>query len=1151
MASSSLSDRLMMMRRMKWWLIAGLFLAIAPARAQITGKIEGLTLLEKDLVILGEGRRGPYFLPDTLILAQSERLFLDGQLLPRDKYSLNYLKGELRFADPVAQGVQIRLQYKKSPYPFPTLRQRHPLIQRVFGAANIPGETLAGDKNREEIDYAAQLSKNGSITRGITVGNNRGLKVNSSLNINVAGKVAENVEVVAALTDQSTPIQPEGTTQNLQEIDKVFVQINSPHLSATMGDYTLDLAGAQFAQYSRKLQGAMGNVRFANLQASFSGAVSRGKYISQSLMGQEGNQGPYQLTGDRGQIDIIVLAGTERVYLDGQPMTRGETNDYIIDYAAGQITFTRRRLITADSRIVIDFQFSDEKYRRSIYATQAIGSLWNGRIKLAGALIHESDDKDNPLDFTLDNDKLQVLRAAGDNEEHAAVDGATYVGAGNGRYIRSETGIYRYAGADSGDYTVIFSDVGEGKGDYKYSGSGVYDYVGSGLGRYKSVQLLTTAESHTLLDFQIAAEPHRSLRLNGEMAMSNRDQNTWSALDDGDNQGMAQTWQIAFSPDTLRFLRQRLGLLRLSSRFRRVEDQFRDIDRTNEAEYNRRWDLPDNSARGERVWETAASWAPFNGAQFAGEYGDNTKGGGFHTTRWQIEHALNRRALPDYSMRFERIARENAAAGEQSAWLRARGQAHYSLWRLKPLVEYEGEEKKEIWSDTLSTGFRFNAISGGTEIRPSRKISAQALYSWREDQSYTGGGEFIGKSTASTQQVKLQVQQMGAISGSLEFTHRERTYADSAIGKKNTDLAEVKLIAAPWKSALNADLNYQISNTATAKKERIYIKVNAGDGSYRFDEDLNEYVLDPLGDYIVRILTTDELVPVVELKSSGRLRLDPARFWNRGKSGKALRPWQRWLGAFSSETYAALEERTQEQEVWQIYLMNLAKFQQADVTLFGTMQWRQDLFLFENRRDLSLRLRYQQKEEMNNQYLEGGQERSDEELSARITGRIGTRLVSQSDLAHKRIRRFFAETTRQDRDILSDQGRVELSYRPKPTLEFALEGRYSREMDRFYSPATRVDYISFKPRIAYSWRSNGRWQAEVEWNQVDVQPKERILPYEMAEGRSAGRSMRWDTRFEYRLSQTIQASLSYTGRNEPERQGVVHTGRAQVTAAFR
>ncbi|HOT95982.1 MAG TPA: hypothetical protein PKZ83_02540 [bacterium] len=1127
-----------------------MLLACWPVQAQVTGKIERMTLLEKDLLFLGEGRRGPYFLPDTLILAQSERVFLDNKPLSRDHYTLNYLKGEIRFADPVPQGAAIRLQYKIFPSPLARVRQRHPLVQRMFGATS-PGESLPREMGSEEIDYAAQLNKNGSITRGITVGSNRGLKVNSSLNINVSGKVAENVEVVAALTDQSTPIQPEGTTQNLQEIDKVFVQINAPHLSAIMGDYTLDFTGAEFAQYSRKLQGAMGSVRYQNLQLSASGAVSRGKYFSYAFTGQEGNQGPYQLVGDRGQIDMIVMAGTERVYLDGQTLVRGETNDYIIDYAAAQITFTRRRLITADSRIVVDFQFSDEQYRRSIYAAQASGTLWNGRLKLGSALIREGDDKDNPLDFTLDDQKLAILRAAGDNASLAAEDGATYVGQGKGRYRKAAAGYYVYAGADSGDYSVIFSDVSEGKGAYKYTGAGAYAYVGAGLGRYQPVQLLVTPESHTLMDFQLAAAPNRTWRLNGEIAVSNLDRNTFSSLGDGDNQGAAQSWQIAFTPDTLRFLKRHLGVLQWSGRYRRVEDRFSDIDRTQEAEYNRRWDLGRSAARGEKVWEMSGDWAPFTGARLSGEYGDNHKSGGFQSQRWQLEHALDRPSLPSYALRVEHITRAEGFGGSRSEWLRARGQAHYSLWRFRPLVEYEGEEKKENWSASMATGFRFNALTGGTEIRPSRKISAQALYSWRDDQTYAGGNAFIGRSTARTQQVKLRAQQLGALSGSLEFTHRERTYADSAISKKNTDLAEIRLLAVPWKSAVNADVNYQISNTATARKERIYIKVNPGDGTYRYDKDLNEYVLDPLGDYIVRILTTDDLVPVVELKSSARLRLDPARFWSRSKGVNPLTKWKRWLSALSSETYGAIEERTQEKNVWQIYLMELDKFQRPEVTLFGAMQWRQDLFLFENRRDLSLRLRYQQKNEMNNQYLEGGQERGDREVSARLTGRMGNRLYGQSDLMRKWIKRSFTEHSRQDRDILSNQGRLELSYRPRPTLELALEGRYAREADRSYLPETRVHYLALTPRATYSWRTNGRLQAELEWNQVGVAPQGRIIPYEMADGRSAGRSMRWDMRFEYRLSQTIQASVSYTGRNEPARQGVTHTGRAQVTAAFR
>lgn len=1129
--------------------ISLLFLLLAfPVWAQVTGKLERMSLHEKDFVLLGEGRRGPYFLPDSLIIANSEKVLVNHRRLAAGEYTLNYLAGELRFLEPVPQGAEIRLIYQIAPFTVSRTLQRHPLIQRVFGAdTSVPGSERPGAAAAEE-DLAAQLSKSGSITRGVTVGNNRGLKINSALNINVSGKVADNVEVVAALTDQSTPIQPEGTTQNLQEIDKVFVQLKAPHFAATLGDYTLDYSSGQFARYSRKLQGAMGALNYKNYMVSASGAVSRGKYISQSFMGQEGNQGPYQLKGDRGQIDIIVLAGTERVYLDGEQLVRGETNDYVIDYSAAQVTFTRRRLITADSRLIVDFQYSDEKFRRSIYAAQAATEQWDGRFKLSATFIHEGDDKDNPLDFTLDEEKLAILRAAGDDPQKAVTDGALYVGPGKGRYIKTDAGYFQYASADSGDYSVTFSDVGQGMGDYTYQGAGIYVYAGTALGRYQPVVLLTPARSQSLLNFQLAAQPVKAMQLKGEVAFSENDLNSYSASGDEDNQGVAQDWQLQFAPG-LRWGRRSLGTLTMTGRLRQVEDRFQDIDRTTEAEYNRRWDLPGNAARGERVREAQVQYDPFAGLKLSGEYGDIRKDQGFQSTRWQIENLLSRPKWPEYSLRFENISKSNDADSSSGEWRRLRSRIAHSIWRLKPFVDYEGEEKKENWSDSLYTGFRFSNLTSGVEFRPATRITATARQSWRNDDTYVGLNTFAEKSTATTQQLGFRVQQLGALNINMDYTHRERTYADSGSGRQNTDLAEVRLMFNPWKNAVNSEVNYQISNTATATKERVYIKVSPGDGTYRYDEQLKEYVVDPLGDYILRVLTTDELVPVVELKASTRLRLDPSRYWGQ----KRAKGWMRkWLSAISTESFASIEERTKEKDVWQIYLLNLDKFQQAAATMYGSLLWRQDLFLFENRRAFSLRLRYQNRDEMNNQYLEGGQTRQDEEMSARITARLGTALSSQSELAQKRMERSFAEGSRQDRDILSRQGRFELSYRPQSRLELALESRLAWEQDRFYTPATKVRALAFTPRVVYSWQTKGRWQAEIEWSQVEVSPKERLIPYEMANGRSAGRSMRWDIRFDYKLSQTVQATVSYSGRNEPERQqGVIHTGRAQVTAAFR
>ena len=93
------------------------------------------------------------------------------------------------------------------------------------------------------------------------------------------------------------------------------------------------------------------------LSSTASIAISRGKTARQTIAVQEGNQGPYRLEGAEGERFIIILAGTEQVWFDGKLMTRGLEEDYVIDYNAGDITFTPRRLITEYSRIIIEFEY--------------------------------------------------------------------------------------------------------------------------------------------------------------------------------------------------------------------------------------------------------------------------------------------------------------------------------------------------------------------------------------------------------------------------------------------------------------------------------------------------------------------------------------------------------------------------------------------------------------------------------------------------------------------------------------------------------------------------------------------------------------------------------------------------------------------------
>ena len=122
-------------------------------------------------------------------------------------------------------------------------------------------QTEAGGFTPEDI-FGPGLQKSGTLIRGFTVGTTKDFSLNSGLRLQLSGNLTDDIEIVAALTDQNTPIQPEGNTERLEEIDKVFIQIKHQNATGTFGDYNLTNRNGEFGVINRKLQGLMGTVNF-------------------------------------------------------------------------------------------------------------------------------------------------------------------------------------------------------------------------------------------------------------------------------------------------------------------------------------------------------------------------------------------------------------------------------------------------------------------------------------------------------------------------------------------------------------------------------------------------------------------------------------------------------------------------------------------------------------------------------------------------------------------------------------------------------------------------------------------------------------------------------------------------------------------------
>ncbi len=1113
-------------------------------------------------------------LPYRFIIPQSEILILDTlTLIPSFHYSIDYNSGKIFLFPAITLKIdspkaKLKGLYKTIPIDKSFFKYKG--IEKVLSDSIGQGvKLLKFEKNEEQIStFGGNIQKNGSIVRGFTFGSNRDLTLQSGFNLQLSGNLTKDVEVVASLTDENIPIQPEGNTQTLQEIDKIFIQVSSKNLFATFGDYDIgyglsDDRGMyfskppEFAGVRRRLQGGkfQANYEFDFLKTKNTIAIasSRGKYATNYFNGIDGVQGPYKLTGQNRERDIIVIAGTEKVYINGELMTRGEGNDYVIDYSTGEITFAPSRLITSASRITVDFQYTDRKYARNFYGFTSDNLLFDDKLNVTFSHFYDTDNKNAPIDFVISHSDLEILRSSGDDVFKAVKSGAVFVGfdstrgIGKGQYVKKDTiidsikyEIFVYSPGDKeAFYSVSFSYVGLGKGDYIRKGIGRYEFVGKGKGDYLPIIFLPIPQSSQLVDLRTEYKTG-GFNFFLETGLSNFDKNLLSTIGDEDNKGVALKYGLGYSSSEI----SEKGLRRINFNiFQRYRDKnFYSIDRFDIVEFDRKWNIiGENLQLDETMTESSLRFDLFKKSSFEVGYGFLKRGDKFKTNRGTANLKLDESGLPRLNNVAEVLISKSEF--ENSKWLRDKGNVNYKIDFLMPFFDYEMELREIHIGDSISArSFRFLRLMPGFEVG-FKKFKSGFSYEVRFDDSVKAG-RYTRASITRNQNYKANFN-AEKFSISSELILSKKTYAGSSESVDNA-LARIQGRAEILNRSLRASFVYRAMTKMVSSLEPVFIKVQRGTGNYKYLGDLNSNgIQDPNefeqtkfdGDYILLNLPSGKLIPSANVDASFNLRFYPERLFSDKSAFSKI------LSAFSSDTYFQVSENSLES--WRkIYFLRLRYFQRENKTMSGVMTFRQYLYLFENSRKFSLRYRY----------LRTGSMYSYSTVTRKVSGfenSFRIRWYPEYDLGfqleglvkNKKSTGGFRES-----DLFDVYGRslnLEIFYKPFNYVELSFKVGIGRNKDL---GEKRADLNHESMRLSWLLSKRGRVDFEVERNEIIVRGMVGIPSYELVEGNYLGRSIFVRLNFSYNVGDYIQVGGNYNGRFTSN--GVIHIAGVEVRVYF-
>ena len=1070
-------------------------------------------------------------------------------------YSIDFKKAKLVFKNNYISQDSVTVQYLKFPE---FLTKTYSIYDDNKVVPNEAGNlyTIKRD-NLKTFKPFDGLNTSGSITRGITVGNNQNSTVNSNLDLQITGKISNKISLRASIQDSNIPLQDGGYSQKLDEFDQIFIELFSDKWNIRAGDLFLENRQSQFLNFNKKVQGL--STRFVlgspenKTEIFASGALVRGQYAKSNLIGQEGNQGPYKLRGNNGELYVLVISGSERVFVNGILLKRGESNDYIIDYNAGEIIFTSLFPITSEMRIVVEYQYSDRNFTR--FVTYGGANHQAEKWSIGGYLYSENDVKNQPLQQNLSAEQVDILKNAGDNPALMTAPSAYIDSYSENKILYKKVTVgteevFQYSNLEADIlYNVKFSLVGNNLGNYIISNNNavgkIYEYVapiaGVLQGNYEPISRLVAPTKIQIATFLGKYNPSEKTSVDFEIGISNNDLNLYSSIDDNNNQGIA----AKINGKKRVFTRKKFNVDAFAN-YQLVQENFKTIERLFNIEFNRDWNL--TTIQGNQSLLISGLNFDFKEKGIAKYQIEKLDFSDFFSGTRHIFQGIYRTKKLTVQQKSSFL--KSSGNISNTTFLRNETQARYHFgknWVGSSLRLEDNQEKLTVTNQLSALSQRFSEYGAFIGRGDSTKVYAELGYLHRVNDSLQNG--FLQRvNKSNSYYLKSKLIQNERTNLSLFVNYRRLIFVDDLKPAEPSLNSRLLYNDNYFDQLIQVTTAYETASGTIAQQEFTYIEVNPGQGVYTWNDyngngiqELQEFEVAPFPDqakYVRVFLPNQIFVKTHQNKFSQSVTLSPSKWINE-------KGFKKFFSYFYNQTSFSLDRKI----VRDTDNFNLNPFENSTENLLGlNRNFRNSLYFN----------RGKQKHSTTYTYLENNVKNL---LS--IGSQQNNSTSNQVQYAHlyQKSWLFNVNSSSTKSTSTSDNYATRnfklYSYAIEPKISYLFTKNTSLAL--FYEYQNKENTINDKELLkqqkvgmAFTYSSEQKFTINAEYSLFNNDfTGNQLSPvaFQMLEGLQAGKNSTWRVLLQKNLTQYLDINVNYQGRKSDTSQ-TIHTGNVQLRAFF-